>query len=95
MTQIYFRWDEPHLFDALVALLRREYGEMDIDGQTFYFGFWSGTELHVGAAGGYDLLEATALERYKPVCQPEHEAAALDMAAYDPAMAGCDPLVAL
>lgn len=89
------RWDEPHLFDALCALLLSrgihsgEYGLVEVCGTTFHTYFPCPTELVISAFDAvYSDLEHEALMQYNELVDPEHLETAESIAACDPAMSG-------
>lgn len=95
------RWDEPHLFDALCALLAADgdvhgqYGTISIDRTvfglvTFDVYFPRPTELvaSVRGVGSYADFEHEALMRYEDLADPARLGLAEQIAACDPAMAG-------
>ncbi len=95
------RWDEPHLFDALCALIAAKgdvygrYGAVTVartafGPATFDVYFPRQTELvaSVRGAGSYADLEHEALMHYDELVEPTRLDLAEQLAAYDPAMAG-------
>ena len=89
------RWDEPHLFDAMCALLLTrgthsgEYGLVEIGGATYHTYFPCPTELMVsGSDAIYSDLEHEALMHYNELVEPSRFEAADELAACDPAMSG-------
>lgn len=90
------RWDEPHLFDALCwmfmdrgAFAGDGYGEIDIGGEHFTFGFPTPTELKIGTHdGSYWTIEHEALAAYNPVVDPDRAAKAQKISDDDPSYGG-------